>query len=265
MASPGTKSHTSPNNAWRITTRKLPILKADPIEALTADVGIPIPEMIFGDNFAQITHVPSGWTLNFNVRDALDRVSKTEEGMLQVAVAEEWKKERSHQEEVQVVVKPFDWSYTTDYKGTTVGNGGEAVEGWKESSAAQDPIRTDLLSRQDPILFFDEVDLMEDELADNGIALLSLKVRMMPARMLLLQRYFLRLDGVIVRIRDTRVYIEHDSNKVIRQYTAKEEKYEVLAEELKRRRENVAESFRDVNMISAMCKTVEERTDVFEV
>lgn len=87
----------------------------------------------------------------------------------------------------------------------------------------------------------------------------------MPDRLLLLQRYFLRLDGVIVRIRDTRVYIEHDSNKVIRQYTAKEEKYEVLAEELKRRRENVAESFRNVNMLSALCKTVEETTDVFEV
>lgn len=88
---------------------------------------------------------------------------------------------------------------------------------------------------------------------------------MMPERLLLLQRYFLRLDGVIVRIRDTRVYIEHGSNKVVRQYTAKEEKYEVLAEELKRRRENVAESFRDVNMLSAMCRTVEERTDVCEV
>lgn len=87
----------------------------------------------------------------------------------------------------------------------------------------------------------------------------------MPARLLLLQRYFLRLDGVIVRIRDTRVYIEHDTNKVIRQYTAKEEKYEVLAEELKKRRANVPESFRDVNVLSAMCKTVEEITDVFGV
>lgn len=160
MAASGTNSHVSPNSTWRITTRKLPILKADPIEALSKDIGIPIPEMIFGDNYAQITHVPSGWTLNFNVRDALDRVGKTEEGMLQVAVAEEWKKERSHQEEVKQVVKPFDWSYTTDYRGTTTTTlGGE--EGWRESSSVKDPIRTDLLSRQDPILFFDEVDLME--------------------------------------------------------------------------------------------------------
>lgn len=120
--------------------------------------------MIFGDNFAQITHIPSGWTLNFNVRDALDRVSKTEEGMLQVAVAEEWKKERSHQEEVKQIVKPFDWSYTTDYRGTTVGKDGkEVLEGWRRSSGEEDPIRTDLLSRQDPIEFFDEVDLMEGQ------------------------------------------------------------------------------------------------------
>lgn len=162
MASSGIRSHTT--GAWRITTRKLPILKADPIEALSKDVGIPIPEMIFGDNFAQIEHIPSGWTLNFNVRDALDRVSKTEEGMLQVAVAEEWKKERSHQEKVKQVVKPFDWSYTTDYKGTTTGKDGERKEeGWRKSSSSEDPIRTDLLSREDPILFFDNVDLMEGE------------------------------------------------------------------------------------------------------
>ncbi|KAF2159349.1 hypothetical protein M409DRAFT_71121 [Zasmidium cellare ATCC 36951] len=258
----GISTHTSPNGAWRITTRKLPILKADPIEALSNDIGIPIPEMIFGDNFVSVTHIPSQWTLEFNARDALDRVSKTEQGMLQVAVAEEWKKERAHQEEVKQVVKPFDWSYSTDYRGTThAEKGGE----WRDAVGEREVVRTDLLARQDPIQFFDAVDLYEDELADNGIALLNIKVRMMPERLLLLSRFFLRLDGVVIRIRDTRVYVEHAEKKVIRQYTAKEEEYEVVQEKLRGMRENVPEAFRDANKLAPMLRTIEDRTEVFEM
>jgi type 2A phosphatase activator TIP41 len=259
----GVRSYTTRNGRWTVTTRKQPILKAGPIDALNEKLGIPIPEMIFGDNYVMISHEASSWNLQFNAPRALDRVSKTEEGMLQVAVAEEWKKERSHQEEVKQVVKPFDWSYSTDYRGTTIGANGE--EGWKESDQQKDPVRTDLLSREDPILFFDSVDLYEDELADNGIALLSVKVRVMPERLLLLSRFFLRLDGVVVRIRDTRVYIEHSSNKVIRQYTAKEEQYETLQEKLREMRENVPEAFRDANKLAPLLKTIEDRTDVYEV
>lgn len=259
----GVKTCTSPDGIWKVTTRKLPILKAEPIEELSKDIGIPIPEMIFGDNFVSVTHIKSGWTLEFNAHDALDRVSKTEEGMLQVAVAEEWKKERSHQEEVKQVVKPFDWSYSTDYKGTT--RMAESSGEWQETDQTKHPIRTDLLSRQDPILFFESVDLYEDELADNGIALLSVKIRMMPERLLLLSRFFLRLDGVIVRIRDTRVYVEHATNGVIRQYTAKEEKYDTIQEQLRREPGSGPEAFRDPNRLAPRLRTIEDRTDVFEV
>ncbi|KAK3672058.1 Tap42 interacting protein [Recurvomyces mirabilis] len=239
----GTKSYTTQNGTWRITTRKLPILKATPIDQLSNDLGIPIPEMIFGDNLVSIIHLPTAWTLSFNARDALDRVSKTEEGMLQVAVAEEWKKDRKEamvKDEVKSVVKPFDWSYSTDYRGSTDVGG-------------------------NPILFFETVDLYEDELADNGIALLSIKIRVMPERLLLLSRFFLRLDGVVVRIRDTRVYIEHGSEKVIRQYTAKEESYAVLQEKLKGMRENAPEAFRDANVLAPLLRTEVDEVEVFEV
>jgi type 2A phosphatase activator TIP41 len=258
----GVQSFTSKNGQWRVSTRKQPILKADPIEELSKKIGIPIPEMIFGDNFVCVEHVPSGWTLDFNATDALDRVSKTEEGMLQVAVADAWKKDRDT-EGVQQVVKPFDWSYSTNYKGTT--HHGESKGEWQATDQTTHPIRTDLLSRPDPILFFDSVDLYEDELADNGIGLLSIKVRVMPERLLLLSRFFLRLDGVVVRMRDTRVYVEHDSKRVIRQYTAKEGKYEDLQEKLRGMRENVAEVFRDANALAPLLPTIEDRTEVYEI
>ena len=82
------------HNGFRITTRKLPILKAEPIEQMTAKLGITPPEMIFGDNMACIEHIPSGWEINFNTFDALDRVDKTGGSMLQVAHSKEWQSTR---------------------------------------------------------------------------------------------------------------------------------------------------------------------------
>ena len=84
------------------------------------------------------------------------------------------------------------------------------------------------LRHQDPILFFDEVDLYEDELGDNGMSLLSIKVRVMPERMLLLSRFFLRLDDVIFRVRDTRVYVEFGTGQVLRDYSIMESPYSKL-------------------------------------
>ena len=40
----------------------------------------------------------------------------------------------------------------------------------------------------------------------------------------------MRLDNVLVRIRDTRVYVDFKTNKVTREYTATEEKFGVVKE-----------------------------------
>lgn len=117
------------------------------------------------------------------------------------------------------MVKPFDWSYTTDYKGTVTG---------RPFASDNEPIPIALLKRPDPILFFEEVVLYESELDDNGISIFSVKVRVMPERMLLLCRLFMRLDNVIVRIRDTRVYVDFKAGKVTREYSATEEKFNAV-------------------------------------
>ncbi len=129
-------------------------------------------------------------------------------------------REKKH-EGITEVVKPFDWSYSTDYKGTLT----SASSVFEPTTS---PIPLDLLRRPDPILFFDEVMLYEDEMADNGITMYSCKIRVMPARLLLLCRFFMRLDNVLLRIRDTRIYIEFATGEVIREYVAKEDSYEAV-------------------------------------
>lgn len=116
------------------------------------------------------------------------------------------------------MVKPFDWSYSSNYRGT-ITNG-------KPFEDSEVPIPLELLKRPDPILFFEEVLLYESELDDNGISLLSCKLRVMPERMLLLCRLFMRLDKVLVRIRDTRIYVDFNTGKVTRDYTEKEDEFD---------------------------------------
>lgn len=107
--------------------------------------------------------------------------------------------------------------------------------------------------------------LYEDELADNGIAVLSVKIRVMEKRLLLLSRFFLRLDGVIVRIRDTRVYIELDTNRIIRQYTAKEDGYENMRRKLHVRPESAPEALRDADLVASLLPIVEDRLEFLTV
>ncbi|KAI0180960.1 TIP41-domain-containing protein [Hypoxylon sp. FL1284] len=258
-------TRTHRQGRFAVTTRKLPISKAKPIEALERDLGIPVPEMIFGDNAVGVRHGPSGWALEFCARDALDAVDKTgSRGMLRVAYARSWSASRERQPGVRDVVRPFDWSYTTDYRGSLVSappapppllpssadsttpsnptttaetpldtgdkeaqkeEGAEAQETKKASldfSLTDEPIPIELLKRRDPILFFDEVTLYESELDDNGVSAYSVKVRVHERRMLLLARLFMRLDDVVVRVRDTRVYVDFASDRVTREYTARE-------------------------------------------
>ena len=208
---------------FRISTRKLPISKSGAIDAMTEQIGIPIPEMIFGDNMVEVLHAPTNWAIRFTAPDALDVVDKTEKNMLKVAYARDWESTREGTtQKIKEVVKPYDWSYSTTYAGT--------VQQPQDASLTLQPsdkkIPLELLKRRDPILFFDEVVLYESELDDNGISLYSAKLRVHEKRMLLLCRLFMRLDNVVVRIRDTRVYVDFETDEVIREYTAKEAKFE---------------------------------------
>ncbi|PLB47021.1 putative TOR signaling pathway protein TipA [Aspergillus steynii IBT 23096] len=249
----------SPNTisvmGFKITTQKRPILKADPIEDMTQKLGIAPPEMIFGDNYVTIEQENGHWGITFNAFDALDRVDKTGASMLKVAYSKEWQRSREKTHEgIKEVVKPFDWSYSTDYLGTIHTKS-------LPFEATEKPIPVELLKRPDPILFFDEVILYEDELADNGITTLSCKIRVMPKRLLLLSRFFMRLDNVLVRLRDTRVYVDFESMEVIREYQSKECDYATVRRVLAATRDDVPAVMRDPNRLSEALPLLEKRLE----
>ncbi|KXH68628.1 hypothetical protein CSAL01_06995 [Colletotrichum salicis] len=266
-----TTTHTQRN--FCVASRKLPISKAGPIDDMTASLGIPVPEMIFGDNLVSVSHVPTGWSIAFNAYDALDAVDKTDKKMLQVAYARDWSSSREKTSAgIKEVVKPYDWSYSTEYRGTLEepsgsagaagaqqGEAGENKNKLEETTTRMIPL--ELLKRRDPILFFDDVVLFESELDDNGISIVSVKVRVHEKRMLLLCRLFMRLDNVIVRIRDTRVYVDFETDEVIREYTAKEDSFDSVKRSLfmeGRLPDDIVIALRDPNLLYNLLPTVEQ-------
>ncbi|GME86219.1 unnamed protein product [Ambrosiozyma monospora] len=116
--------------------------------------------------------------------------------------------------------RPFDWTYSTDYKGTLIK--GDFI---RDDSKT---IPLDKLTRQDPILFSDDMILYEDDLGNHGISILNVKLRAMRSCMLVLQRLFVRVDNFLLRIHDTRLFIDFEESLVIRECKKQESKYEDL-------------------------------------
>lgn len=58
--------------------------------------------------------------------------------------------------------------------------------------------------------------------------MLTVKIRVMPSSFLILQRYFLRVDNVLIKLIDTRLFHEFGTDFVIREFKVREMGYEDL-------------------------------------
>jgi type 2A phosphatase activator TIP41 len=86
-------SHSITLAGWTITATKLPICSSSDCDELAAKLGIPVPEMTFGNNSISIEG-PSGWKCDFNTRQALDAVDKTGSQGIKVSYSEQWNRTR---------------------------------------------------------------------------------------------------------------------------------------------------------------------------
>ncbi|XP_049447554.1 TIP41-like protein isoform X1 [Epinephelus fuscoguttatus] len=203
---------------WKVTAARNHIMKSKDIERLAEEMNMPsLPEMLFGDNLLRIQHT-DGYGIEFNAFDALKRVNNMEDAV-KVACAQEWQESRADSEHSKEVVRPYDWTYTTDYRGTLIG---ESMQ-MKETKTSE-RIDMEKLKAREQIMFFDEVLLFEDELHDHGVSMISVKIRVMPTSFFLLMRFFLRVDGVLIRINDTRLYHEAGKNYMLREFSTRESK-----------------------------------------
>jgi len=170
------------------------------------------------------------FSISFNTISALSTVDGNKGPDIKVSNAERWAEGSKQQltrligeEKIDITIQPgkeFDWTYTPNYLGT--------VTSEKSFENTTEPINIAMLQQPVPILFFDDIVLFEDELADNGSAVLSVKFRVMSTCFLVLLRYFLRVDGVVFRVYDTRLFHDFKKNYLIRDYQQKEGEYNAV-------------------------------------
>ena len=175
-----------------------------------------LPEMCFAQNILVIEHC-SGVKICFTAFDAL-RLVDPHDDKLKVQMAEKWKEERVDSKGIWDVVHPFDWTYTTEYAGTLVPSSHDFIR----VEPTKEQINLDKLKQQDKILFYNEIVLFEDELADNGVSILNVKIRVMTSCFFILLRQFLRVDGVLIRVNETRVYHEIGTQCLLREISSRE-------------------------------------------
>ncbi|KAJ7946123.1 TIP41-like family protein [Quillaja saponaria] len=198
---------------WEIESSKRFILNSSTLQQWEQKLGTShLPEMIFGENFLELKHLKSGTKIHFNAFDALSGWKKEALPPVEVPAAAKWKFRSKPSQEV---ILDYDYTFTTPYCGSEMielaadKNGARHVSGdtcslhWEE---CKEQIDVAALASKETILFYDEVVLYEDELADNGVSLLTVKVRVMPSCWFLLLRFWLRVDGVLMRVRDTRMH-----------------------------------------------------------
>ncbi|KAK5643635.1 hypothetical protein RI129_007480 [Pyrocoelia pectoralis] len=170
-----------------------------------------LPEMVFPNNVLSLTH-SSGVQIEFNALDALKLVSNGELA-LKVSYADAWKESRDPSNLMEKI-KPFDWTFSTNYSGS--------FSGPLHIESTEERIDIERLKEREKILFYQELMLFEDELHDNGIASCTVKIRVMPSSFFILLRYFLRVDGVMVRINDTRYFHDFSTQYILKEYTNRE-------------------------------------------
>uniref|UniRef100_A0AC35U3B8 TIP41-like protein n=1 Tax=Rhabditophanes sp. KR3021 TaxID=114890 RepID=A0AC35U3B8_9BILA len=183
-----------------------------------------LPEIVFPNNSFKIG-CDDGTVINFVTLDALKEIDVTKWPEFKVGSSEEWLHTREEYKNITPSGKPFDWSYTSFYKGTL----GEKVA----VETTDEKIDYEKLKRRDPITNYGNFTLYEDELHDNGLARMEIKYRSMAERVFVLQRFFLRIDNVMVRIVDTRLYHENESGYWLREWSLREQKVADMDEELK--------------------------------
>ncbi|XP_059142040.1 TIP41-like protein isoform X2 [Physella acuta] len=206
---------------WTISSLKSHIMESEGNhrEKYEQELRLPqLPEMVFAENCLKIYH-QSGCGIEFNALDALRLVDASTD-LIKVAASEEWQNARSECQHIKNVVAPFDWTFTTDYKGTVF----EDRPNTLKISPTTERINIENLKKKEPIHFYEDILLFEDELSDNGTSMLSVKVRVMPSCFFILLRFFVRVDQVLIRINDTRFYHEAGTNYMLREFSSKEEK-----------------------------------------
>ena len=245
---------------WKITSERHPMLNSAELDELSARInGAKTPDMVFGRNHFTFTNSAFNFVYTLRAEPALHltdkvfRQSKLEMNQIKhdsinevpkdvkVADAAKWEERKVpkdalfmepgvEQEDLsaKIVEASSDWTYSSPYKGTIETAEGEGLPASLSIERTNDQIPVERLGQDNPILWNNEIVLYEDELEDCGGSKFYVRVRAMADCWFALVRFYCRVDGVLVRIYDTRIFHDYTTNELLREFQVKESTYAEL-------------------------------------
>mmetsp|Transcript_13902 Transcript_13902/g.21039 ORF Transcript_13902/g.21039 Transcript_13902/m.21039 type:complete len:331 (+) Transcript_13902:44-1036(+) len=223
------KTHTIGD--WKIQSETTSIVGAERLKEYEKKLETTsLPEMLF-DSYIKLTY--KDLEIKFDAMGALEnallnKLKNYEGGAVEsVKVSCSW--DSSDIVEDRILGKKtkieerhdnMEWTFNSIYEGDYSKS---------DVQTKDEEIDYELLKKPEEIEFFDDIILYEDELHDHGTCESRVKIRCMPSCFFILLRCFLRVDGVIVRIIDTRVFHKFGSKHVIKEHTFREIAIPVLA------------------------------------
>ena len=257
------KHHTA--GQWTITLNQGSMMPSTEIDQLEHNMpGIKLPAMIYKNSQVLIVNPTAGFCYEFSPVDALslclfenrERSLYSEGEMkpnhinviptsVKVAMAPHWENRSvpvsslfrtNDSEEVKVSSLPVlggsEWTYTSPYKGYLKGLPNDMGFGTLPENlkieVTEEAIPVNRLGRDNPIIWGGEVVFYEDELDDCGQSRFYMRFRAMGDCWYGLLRCYVRVDNVVVRIYDTRIFHDYSSRSILREFQVKESSYSEL-------------------------------------
>ena len=175
---------------------------------------------------------------------------------LKVAAAEHWAKRRmrtdAQGEKIEQLEHRGDWTFSSPYKGSIrqkslLDRFSSPFHDWSKMSKdflerakeekgeypvsiqqTEEKIPFDRLGKENKIIFFTALNLYEDDLEDSGFSQASMKFRVMKDCFYAFIRSYVRIDNVMVRSIETRIFHDFTTDHILRQFSLKEASYDDL-------------------------------------
>lgn len=111
---------------------------------------------------------------------------------------------------IQATEFHYDWTFSSPFCGNTAG-----ISSWIRLDKSEMPKEL-LLDRSVPILYFDQIVMMEDDLHDYGLMQYTAKMRVMPSCVYVLSKLYVRIDNDLLRVRDCRLLVHFATKQIYR-------------------------------------------------
>lgn len=243
---------------WEFYWSNEKMMQSKEMDLLVKEIKVShLPEIFFGYNRLYMVNKGDDFVYEINPLEMINLTSFDERNKMKendiiyyeptdvkVQFYSIWNKIKSERQDIKEAEAKSDWSYASSYMGS-YGRIKNSSIGFlygyeKTSSNEKDQVnnikveRTDMplplerLGIDNPIKKYIEINLYDDELNDYGLSEAKIRFRIMQDCFFGLLQSYIRIDNVMIRTIDTRIFHWFNDNYILRSFIVKEASYEYM-------------------------------------